>query len=309
MPEEIDIPKYAPAAPSINENCLSTRFEYGLNIINPPANGGGEGLPVEVTAGHSMLVTDNSDDEKWSHEVAYSAYEEVAVALSIVTKELTVVKTNPILSGTVVDAVECDWSYNAARDGDIATQTIINTGAGSDPSLNASIREYDYSALTIQTDATVTITGDDGISNDNDVEVITFGNYLAVGVSDPSLLFLLPENLQAVFDALATKTVKTTQAGHNFDAFGTSTEYMVICHPVSFGETIFTKNNLPGGYKRIYSVTRGGSPLLVDEVLGGDTENAISIDNGKNGHTEDYFFYMSDFPERAGDTPTILSKA
>ena len=303
-----DIPQYAPAPPAINENCLGQgSSNYGLNIIDPPQSGAVES--IEVTEGFSIGVTDNSSGGANSFEVAYAAYEEVAVALVIVALESAVPKANPVLSGTIIDAVECDWTYNALRDGDIDTQSLVNTGAGADPTLIASDRDYDYAGLTLTTDSTVTITGSDPISSDNDVEAITFGNYLAVGVADPSLIGQDPDAVrQSIFDALATKTVKTSQAGEAFTAFGTATEYMVIAHPASWGESEFTKGSFTGGYKRIYWVNRGGNDLFVDEILGGDTVIDIDIDNGKNGFTENYFFYMSEYPARTGDQDTIISK-
>lgn len=308
MASENEIPQYAPSAPVSNPNCLGNSGANGLNIINPPNVGGG-GKDAEVLAGFSMLVDDLSDIDTDRFVVNYDPYEAVAVALAIIMKATAVPKTNPILKGTTITDVECSWSYNAARDGDINSQSIINTGAGADPSLSGAARAYNYTGLSIlNVDKSVTITGGDGRTVDNDQKLITFGNYLATGVASPSMLFQLPSALQAIFDALNIKTTKTTQAGHSFNAFGTDQEYMTIAHPASWGESAFTKGSFTGGYKRIYSVTRGGNPLLVDEVLGGDTENQILISNGNNGFTEEFYFYQSEFPERTGEDPTIISK-
>lgn len=307
MANENDIPQYAPSAPSSSGNCLGNSGANGLNIISPPSSGSGGGKDAEVLAGFSMQVDDFSDIDTDRFVVNYSPYAAVAVALSIVAKAIAVAKSNPILKGTTITDVECTWSYNAERDGDINSQSIVNTGAGADPSLLPADRAYDYDTLTITTDKTVTINGSDGRSSDNDVKSIIFGNYLATGVANPSMLFQLPSAAQAIFDALNIKTTKTSQAGHSFSAFGTDQEYMTIAHPAEWGESAFTKGSFTGGYKRIYSVTRAGSPLLVDEVLGGDTENQIIISNG-NGFSEEFYFYQSEFPERSGNEPTIISK-
>lgn len=306
MPHEI--PKYADSAPSINENCLGQGVNNGLNIIFPPPQGGG-GKDTELIEGFSMGITDLSDIDTDRFLIDYAPYEAVDVTLTIVAKESAVVKANPVLSGTIIDAVECDWSYNAPRDGDITIQSIVNTGAGADPTLLFSDRDYDYSGLTMIVDGTVTINGQDAHSNDSDVSSILFGNYIAIGVNDPSLLFVLPANIQAVFDSLVTKTVLRSQAGVQFNAFGTATEYMVIAHPESWGESLFTKGSFTGGYLRIYYVNRAAVDMFVTSIEGGDIVKDISIDNGKNGFTENYFFYMSEYPARTADKPTIISKA
>ncbi len=307
MADSFEIPQYAQSPPAVNTNCQGAGCVGGINTILPPLVGG-DGKTTELLEGFSIGITDLSDVEVDRFSIAYNPYAVVAVALAIVAKASTVVKANPILAGTIIDAVECDWTYNAARDGDISSQTLVNSGAGADPTLIGTDRDYDYSGLTITDDETVTITGSDGISNDNDVESILFGNYIAIGVSEPSMLFRDPDTeTQTIFDALASQTVARTQAGVSFNAFGTDQEYMVIAHPASWGESEFTKGSFTGGYKRIYLVNRAGNNIFVDEVLGGDTPADIDIDNG-NGAIEAYFFYQSEFPERTGDKPTIISK-
>lgn len=305
MAENPEIPQYADSPPPVNENCGGAQ-NNGLNIITPPVVGGG-GKDADVLAGFSMLVNDLSDINTDRFEVNYDPYDPVSVALVTIFKAAAVVKTNPILKGTTIDEVDCTWSYNAARDGDINSQTIINTGAGADPTLLFSDRLYDYTGLTITDDATITLDGTDGRSADDDADSITFGNYIAIGVAEPSMLFQAYTELQNIFDALGDKRIKTTQQGQSFNAFGTDQEYMVIAHPESWGASAFTKGSFTGGYQRIFLVNRAGNDILVNEVLGGDVESDIVIDNG-NGHSENYFFYQSEFPERTGNEPTIISK-
>lgn len=306
MPENPEIPQYADNPPPVNENCGGSGGNNGLNIISPPAVGGG-GKDAEVLAGFSMQVNDLSDINTDRFEVNYDPYEAVAVSLGLVAKSSTVQKTNPILKGTTIDAVECLWSYNAARDGDINSQTLVNSGAGADPTLIFSDRGYNYAGLTITDDATVTVDGTDGRSADNEVDSIIFGNYIAIGVASPSMLFQAPAVVQAIFDALSDKRIKTSQAGQSFNAFGTDQEYMTIAHPASWGESAFTKGSFTGGYQRIFFVNRAGGDLFVNEVLGGDVEQDIVINNG-NGFSENFYFYQSEFPERTGNEPTIISK-
>lgn len=306
MAGNTEIPQYAKTAPESNPNCQGRGFGDGINIVNPPNGSGGK--DAEVLPGFSIGVTDLSDVGTDRFKVDWNPYEEITVSLSIISKESTIVKSNPILKGTVIDEINTSWVYNPARDADITVQTIVNTG-GTDPTLTFADRDYDYTGLSVTEDQTVTIDGTDGISSSDDVSSVTFGNYIAIGVTDPSLLTgILPSALQGIYDGLASRTIETTQAGHSFDAFGTSTEYMLIFHPENMGESEFTKGSFTGGYKRIYSVTRSGNPLLVDEVLGGDTVNDIIIDNGKNGFSENHFVYMSEYPGRTADKPTIMSK-
>lgn len=306
MPQEPQIPQYSPNAPVAN-NCVQSGFT-GVNIIPvPPSSGGGKN--AEVLAGFSILVNDLSDVDTDRFEVNYDPYEAVAVSLGITAKAATVTKSNPVLKGTTIDEVNCVWSYNAARDGDINSQTLVNTGAGADPTLLATDRNYDYTGLSITDDANVTVDGTDGRSSDNETDQILFGNYLAIGVSDPSVLFRDPDtDTQAIFDALSDKRVLRSQQNESFNAFGTATEYMVIMHPASWGESEFTKGSFTGGYKRIYLVERAGNNIFVDEILGGDVELDIQIDNG-NTFTENYYLYQSEFPARTGNEPTIISKA
>ena len=306
--DNFEIPQYGSSPPAVNPNCLGDGCDSsGLNIIVPPPDQG-SGRTTELLEGFSIGITDLSDISVDRFEVAYQPYADVAVNLVIVAKAATVIKNNPVLAGTIIDAVECDWTYNAERDGDISSQALVNSGAGSDPVLTGSERDYDYSALTITGNASVTVQGSDGKTNDSDIDSIVYGNYIAIGVSEPSMLFRDPDtDKQTIFDNLVDKTVATTQQNVSFDAFGTSNEYMVIAYPASWGESEFTKGSFIGGYKRIYLVNRGGSNLFVDEVLGGDTPADINISNG-NGHTEAYFFYESGYPQRDGDTPTIITK-
>ena len=306
----MSIPKYAKTAPVVNPYNKGLGLGYGLNIVNPPVEGDDNGLPAEVTAGNEITVQDNSNVEKYSFEVSYSPYTDVAVNLTITAKESDVVKSNPVLKGTVIDEINAVWSYNAEADGEISSQTLSDS-FGVNPAVAVGDRSYNYIDVSVSVDddpVSVTIQGSDGRTSDSDSKSITFGNYIAVGVNDPSLLFESPSALQGIFDGLS-KTIKSSQAGHSFNASGTSTEYMVIMHPASWGESEFTKGSFTGGYKRIHSVTRGGTPMLVDEVLVGDTENAININNGKNDYTEAYYVYMSEYPARTGDKPTVISKA
>jgi hypothetical protein len=297
-------PQYSPNPPAQNPNCGGCN--QGLNIIITPDDNSG-GRTTELLEGFSIGITDLSDINVDRFEVAYAPYIAVQVALNTVFKESNVEKTNPILKGTVIDEVVCSWAYNAERDGDINSQTLSNSGAAQDPVLSGTDRNYTYTGLNITGDETITIVGSDGTSQDSDQDAITFGNYLAFGVSEPSMLFRPTTELQSIFDALSTKTVRTTQSGYSFNAFGTDQEYVVIAYPASWGESQFVKDSFVGGYNRIYLVNRSGNLIFTDEVLQGDTLQDMNVSNG-NGHTEAFIFYQSEYPARTGDKPTVISK-
>jgi len=297
-------PQYSPNPPGTNPNCGGCN--QGLNIIITPEVGAG-GKNTELIEGFSIGINDLSDINTDRFEISYAPYVDVQVSLNTTFRAASIDKTNPILKGTVIDEVVCSWAYNAERDGDISSQTLSNTGAGQDPVLIGTDRSYTYQSLNITDDETITILGSDGRSQDSDQDAITFGNYLAFGVSSPSMLFRPTTELQAIFDALATKTIRTTQAGYSFNAFGTDQEYVVIAYPASWGESQFVKDSFVGGYNRIYLVNRLGSPIFTTEVLQDDVLQDMNISNG-NGHTEPFIFYQSEYPARTGEKPTVMSK-
>ena len=142
MAENPEIPQYSPNPPPVNESCGGGSGANGLNIINPPSSGSG-GKDAEVLAGFSMAVTDLSDINTDRFEVNYDPYDPVNITQTITAKGGGTTFPNPILKGITIDEINSVWSYNAIREGDINAQTIINTGAGSDPLIDATVRNVD----------------------------------------------------------------------------------------------------------------------------------------------------------------------
>jgi hypothetical protein len=84
---------------------------------------------------------------------------------------------------------------------------------------------------------------------------------------------------------------------------------MVIMYPKSWGESEFTKGILSGGYYRLKKVTRLGNPVFTVTLQGGEVEEPITISNNNpdGAHSEEYYIYMSEYPARTGETPTVIT--
>lgn len=304
------IPVYSQGKPeAANENCQ--RCDQGNQILYPPVSGD---KSTEILAGFSIEVQDLSDANTDRFEVAYSRYTSPLVSQSIIVRISSSPRSIPLLKGTEIDEVESNWSYNSESEPAITTQSLtLVTGAGdsdpANPTLIKTDRDYTYSGVSITEDASISILGSDGIESDSDVDLITFGNYLAIDVVDPSLLFQSPAGIQAVFDALATKVIRTTQSGYSFDAFGSASEYMLIMYPASWGESVFTKNSFSGGYQRIRLVDRGGSMLFTVNLEVGDVEQDIIVSNNNpdGAFQEPYIVYQSEYTARTGESPTVIT--
>ena len=293
-------PQYAPNLPS-KKKCSDSD---GLNVI-PILEGVSGGKTAEVLGGFSITSTDLSDASVDRYKVDYTPYVPVTVDLTLVVQSSGGVEAQPVLKGTEIVEINATWAYNAERNGDISTQSIVNSAAGSDPSLTAVARSADYVGLSITEDGeSVQITGDDGESSDSDTKAVEFVNYLAIGLVDPTILINDNVDIQAIFDAAADKRKLRTQQNQSFTASGRATEYMVVFHPASWGESAFTKGDFTGGYVRLYYVRRVVESvevdIFVDQILAGDVELPINIDNGNNGYTEPYYAYQSAYPARTG---------
>ena len=304
------IPVYSQAKPVSQPNCLLGCS--GMNTILPPESGLGK--TTELLAGFAIGITDLSDAQVDRFKVDWEEYVDVNVALSVVASRLGVDKSLPILKGTEIDKLACTWLYNTERDGDISSQSIDVTTGGSDPdpanpTLNPLDRAYNYTGLSITQNASVQIQGSDGISNDSDTENVTFGNYLAIGVVDPSILLADPANIQTLFNALSYKGIKTTHNNVSFDAYGGATEYMLIMYPKAWGLAEFTKGAFTGGYQRIKQTTRSGNKIFTVNLQGGEVEEDVLISNNNpdGAYQEAYYIYQSEFPARTGEKPTIIT--
>lgn len=277
--------------------CSDKRF-FG-NMI--PITGGIPGQKdIELIAGEGIQIMDLSTASKYKFEFSTTDVLQLTVALDLIAKELGVVKTNPVLKGTIIDVVELDWVYNKI----ITSQELTNDGALSEPVLGPSVISHDYSAQSIDEDITITIEGDDGSGLNSgqasDSKSILFGNYMWIG-DGASKINSATSAIEAFLESL-TSTIKTSRV-HSYFATGGVNEKHFVAYPKSFGLATFTKGIFNGGYIRLKNV----SGTLKSELGMGDIESDVIITNSK-GYAEAYYIYESlyDNQEDAA-TPFIIS--
>jgi hypothetical protein len=269
-------------------------------FVDESEGGGGSEKTVEVLPGSGIEVTDESDVDTWRHRVALATYTALSANVSLIAKEAGVAKSSPILKGTVIDALEIDWSYNK----DVVSQTLSNTAGLSAPSLAPEDRSYDYSGATITSNMSVTIQGNDGEgqsgSVDSDTASISFGNLMWIG-HGLSKIGALASSMEAFIEAFATGVVKTSR-GHSYFATGGSNQKHFVAYPKAWGLATFKKGIFEGGYIRLKNV---GGTLVSD--AGVNPELDIIITNSK-GHAEAYYIYESLYDnQNDATTPFVLS--
>jgi hypothetical protein len=267
---------------------------------NSEGGGGDSGKTVEVIAGNGIEVADESDVDTWRHRVSLETYTALSANISIIAKELGVAKSSPILKGTVIDALEIDWSYNKA----VTSQTLSNTAGLTPPVLDDADRSYDYADQSITSNMSVTIQGNDGEgvsgSIDSDTASISFGNLMWLGFG-LTRVGTLASSLEAFIEAFATSVVKTSRS-HTYYATGGSNQKHFVAYPKAWGLATFKKGIFEGGYVRLKNV---GGTLVQD--AGVNPELDITITNSK-GHAEAYYIYESLYDnQNDAVTPFILS--
>lgn len=267
-------------------------------IVDDP--GSGSQKSTIIIAGPSIAVEDLSDADAYRFRVSYEPYTALSVTLTLVAKEVGVIKTNPVLKGTVIDAVELDWSYNKA----VISQELSNTGGLIEPTLGINDVSHDYTSQTITTNTTFTISGNDGNgqpgSLGSDAKSITFGNNMILGNTTNFNLLLLADFLTAISGF--SKIIKTARA-HSYFATGGANQHHYVIYPKIWGLGIFTKGIFTGGYVRLKNV----AGTLKQELSGGDVELDINITN-EEGYVEAYYIYMSLYDNQEDAvTPFVLS--
>lgn len=268
-----------------------------IPVFDPPAS---SGKVVEVQAGPGILVDDLSDADTWRHRVTRVDIVALTAALTLVAKASDVVKSSPVLKGTVIDEVELSWTYNKA----VTVQTLVNGGGLLAPSLALATRAHEYTGQAITSNITFTLEGNDGEGHSgsiaSDAESITFGNYMWLG-HGASKLNSSAASLEAFIESLATSTIKTARA-HSYFATGGSNEKHFVAYPKAWGLATFTKGIFSGGYVRLKNV----AGTLVSDI-GEGTEIDIAFTNSA-GHSEAYYIYESLYDNQADAvTPFIIS--
>lgn len=268
-----------------------------IPVFDPPAT---PGKVVEVLAGPGILVDDLSDVDTYRHRVTRVDIVALTAALTLVAKELTVVKSMPILKGTVIDEVNLTWVYNKA----VTVQTLVNTGGLTAPTLGTVERSHDYTGQSISSNMSFTLEGNDGEGQSgsiaSDLESITFGNYMWLG-HGVSKLNSAASGIETFIESLATSTIKTSRT-HTYYATGGVNEHHFIAYPKAWGLATFTKGIFDGGYVRLKNVA---GTLVAD--AGVNPELDITFTNSK-GHAEAYYVYESLYDNQADAvTPFVIS--
>jgi hypothetical protein len=269
-----------------------------IPVFDPPE--GSNAKDVIVLAGPGISVDNLSDADTWRYRVNAEEFQALTVELTLVAKELGVAKANPILKGTVIDTVELDWTYNKA----INSQTLVNTGGLTPPTLDAADRDNDYATQNIQSNISFTIEGDDGLgqpgSEASDVESIVFGNLMWLG-HGLTKIGSSAASLEAFIESLQTSVIKTARA-HQYFATGGANQKHFVAYPKAWGLATFTKGIFSGGYVRLKNV---GGTLVQDAGVNPETD--IIITNSK-GYAEAYYIYESLYDNQNDPvTPFVIS--
>jgi hypothetical protein len=254
--------------------------------------------PTVVQAGPGIVVTDLSDINAYRFEVELADVTALVATLGLTAKAATVVKTNPVLKGTVIDEVIMTFAYNKV----IASQTLTNNGGLTPPVLDFDDTDYTYTGETIDEDISFTLTGNDGEglpgSIDTDIKSIQFGNYMFLGAG-ASKINSATSSIEAFIEALATQTIKTARA-HTYFATGGVNQKHFVAYPKAWGLATFTKGIFAGGYVRLKNIA---GTLLTE----GTPETDIMITNSL-GHEEAYYVYESLYDNQNDPTtPFIIS--
>jgi hypothetical protein len=253
---------------------------------------------VVITESPNATVTDLSDTETWKFQVGTEDFIDLVAALSLTARAATVIKTNPVLKGTVIDELNFTWTYNK----DVTSQTLTNNGGLTPPTLGPSDRLYNYNGLSLSSDIDFTLQGNDGLgqtgSVDSDVKSVIFGNFMWLG-HGASRLGTSAASLESFLEALGTSQVKTSRA-HTYYATGGTNQHHFVAYPKAWGLGTFTKGVFEGGYVRIFNV--GGTI-----VSSGTPESDIIITN-QAGYAEAYYVYQSLYDNQNDPvTPFVIS--
>ena len=254
------IPVYAQDPPLADENCEAcgdpnqSFYESGVSY----------GKTTELIAGTNVTIVDLSDSNVDRFIVNAVAAEQLIVALTLIAKAASVVKSNPVLFGEVIDEVQLDWAYNNPSASMV--QNLTNNGGLTPPVLAYDDVQHIYNGQSIQDGITFTIAGDDGLGNGpesqaQDSASISFGNYRVWGVGErydydkdnfPNLHTYaeLQTFLENILTSTGTKEVSGSRVKTLYGE-GTTLEHFYYFYPKSWGFSTFTKNNFQGGFVRL----------------------------------------------------------
>ena len=286
-------PYYSMAKFITNPNCVCNKN----TIYLPPDSSVNN--DIELIAGVDIAIDDLSTVDGQKFRINYNPYIGLITSLSLGAYIEGTLTSLPITKGRIVDEVRLNWTYNK--------QTIVSqilTLDGVDESLDIELRTITKSSLNITSDKTATITGNDGESKSESVhsnsKIVTFGNYQIYG----NFTKMLGENEDAINNMitnLADKATITKTTRQNLVyATGESNRYFLVIYPKAWGEAIFRKGLLDGGFIRL--MNQAGT--LVSSISEGNTEAPIEWTN-EFGYTEEIYIYQSMYDNIEDDTVPI----
>ena len=272
-------PIYSNAKYVLNPNCA----DPNVSPIYVPESTS-DGRTTEIIAGTDIFVEDFSDAAVDRFRVNYNPYIPLENTLTVQAYVASVLQSQPILKGKVVDELRSTWTYNKV----IASQTLTENGSAT--SLPIEDRDKTTTGLSITADAVIQLDADDGQGRTGstilDTETITFGNYQIWG-DYTNMIGQPATSVSTLIADMANKNtqIKTTRFNNVFGTGLTGRRFFVI-YPASWGEATFTKGIFEGGFQRL----KNEAGTLVVTVTG--TELPITWTN-EEGHAEDMYVYQS----------------
>ncbi len=304
-------PIYTRAAPLNNENCVTCGNPNSNFFQAPPVSG----KTTEILAGTQIGVTDLSDLLVDRFRIDWIPVVDLTVDLVLISYAAGVPKPNLVLWGTTLDQFELTWTYNKTP---IFSQLLSND-AGLLPSItNPTSRSASYiNENILNQDVKFTITGNDGTGLSGAIATDTnsalFGNYRVWGVgarvdqgtTNYTTFKAFVEQLIA-----SDGTTELTSLRTKSDLFGEGDvlEHFFYCYPKDWGFATFTKNNIPGGFKRLKKVGQFIQVATNDFSEDGDEEDII-INNGNGANGDQAFRCYQSTSDNIDDqvTPIIVS--
>ena len=287
-------PVFSDAKYVLNGNCADL---CNPEIYVPPDSGGGI-QSHELIEGTDILIEDFSDADNLVHKISYDPFLALTVSLAIGAYISSVLESQPVLKGKVIDETRSSWSYNK---GIISSQTLDEgSGPVSVPSVD---RAKITTSLAITEDITYEVEGDDGQgeagSIASDTESVLFGNYMIWG-DYTNMLGQAVSQVPTLIANLANKNteIKRDRLNSVFATGGVNQRFFII-YPVVWGLGTFTKGIFEGGFVRLKS--EGG--ILVDTIV--TSEDPISWTN-EEGYAEDIYIYQSQYDDRDDPVEPIV---
>ena len=275
---------------------INTTGDPNKNLI-PVFSAPDSDKAVQIVAGAGIAVADIGDANTYRFQVTAVPYTPLQTSLTLVAKVSGIIKTMPLLKGTLIDRFELTFAYNKA----IASQTLTNTAGLTPPTLVPVDTGYTYVSQSIGSNMSFTLTANDGAGQTgsiaSDVENVTFGNNIWIG-KGPSKIGAASSGMQAFLQSLASGNVQTSR-GTQYFATGGVNEKSFIAYPKAWGLGTFTKGIFAGGYIRLMVV---GATMATS-----GTESDLVITNAA-GFSEAYYVYESLYDnQNDAVTPFVIS--